>query len=110
MQHITPLTSQASSLIGRYVRIVKHHRRVGGRVGTVRDLFWKGNEPWVVVQLTSGLQRAVAYGWTDLPLDQCPRPQELPEMLPAGLLAMALYWRGMRARRSRRLGLQPQKT
>lgn len=108
MQHIAPFTSQASSLIGRYVRIVKHYRRIGGRVGTVRDLFWKGNEPWVVVQLTSGLQSAVAYGWTDLPLDQCPRPPELPTILPAGLLAMALYWRGMQARRSRRSRLQQQ--
>src|SRR5215468_10179913 len=99
MQYITPLVTHASPLIGRYVRIVKPHRHGGGQVGTVRDLFWKGDEPWVVIQLTSGRQRAVAYGWTDLPPDLCPRKQEHPEILPTGLLDMVTYWRGIHARR-----------
>ena len=99
MQHIAPLITQASPLINRYVKIVKHHRRGGGQVGIVRDLFWKGNEPWVVIRLTSGRQIAVAYGWTDLPPELCPRKPERPEILPTGLLEMATYWRGMQARR-----------
>ena len=67
-----PHIPHASPLLGRAVRIVQHHRRVGGQVGTVRDLFWKGDEPWLVIQLTSGRRVAVAYGWTDLPPECCP--------------------------------------
>jgi hypothetical protein len=99
MLSIAPLIAHASSLLGRSVRIVKDHRRVGGQVGTVRDLFWKGDEPWLVIQLTSGRRVAVAYGWTDLPPDACPTPTIAPEILPSGLLAMATYWQGMKRRR-----------
>jgi hypothetical protein len=99
MLDIAPLISHASSLLGRSVRIVKYHRRVGGQVGTVRDLFWKGDEPWLVIQLTSGRRVAVAYGWTDLPPDACPTQTIAPEIRPSGLLAMATYWQGMKARR-----------
>jgi hypothetical protein len=91
-----------SPLLGRSVRIVKHHRRVGGQVGIVRDLFWKGDEPWLVVQLTSGRRVAVAYGWTDLPPQCCPTQTIVPEILPSGLLAMATYWQGMQTRRRQR--------
>jgi hypothetical protein len=99
MLSIAPLIPYASSLLGRAVRIVQHHRRVGGRVGIVRDLFWKGNEPWLVIQLTSGRRVAVAYGWTDLPPEICPTQTTAPELLPTALLEMATYWRGMQARR-----------
>jgi hypothetical protein len=102
MQHIAPLTSQASPLLGRYVTIVKHHRRSGSTVGTVRDVFWKGDEPWIVVQLTSGRQMAVAYSWTDLPPETCPTPNTAPELLPSGLVAMATYCRGLQVRRRTR--------
>jgi len=99
MLSIAPLIPHASSLLGRSVRIVKHHRRRGGQMGTVRDLFWKGDEPWLVIQLTSGCRVAVAYGWTDLPPDACPTQTIAPEILPSGLLAMAPYWQGMNTRR-----------
>jgi hypothetical protein len=77
---------------------MKHHRRVGGRVGMVRDVFWKGAEPWLVVQLTSGRQTAVAYGWSDLPNDSRPQRCNAPKLLPAGLLDLATYWRSMHTR------------
>jgi hypothetical protein len=83
MLYITPLIPYASPLIGRSVRVLKHHRRVGGQVGTVQDLFWKGNEPWLVIQLTSGRRAAVAYGWTDLPPEACPMQMTEPELLPS---------------------------
>src|SRR5215475_3557778 len=111
MLYIAPLITHASSLIDRAVRIVKYHRRVGGQVGIVRDLFWKGNEPWLVIQLTSGRRVAVAYGWTDLPPETCPTQMTEPELLPSGLLEMALYWRGMQAHRSsRRIQPRPKST
>jgi len=99
MQDKAPFIGQVSPLIGRYIRIVKHHRQVSGRVGIVRDIFWKGQEPWLVVQLTSGLQVAVAYGWSDLPDVSRPQKRDTPEILPSGLLDMTTYWRGMKARR-----------
>ena len=99
MLNIAQLITHASPLIDRAVRIVKYYRRVGGQVGIVRDLFWKGDEPWLVIQLTSGRRVAVAYGWTDLPPDACPTLTIAPEILPSGLLAMATYWQGMKTRR-----------
>ena len=99
MQNKAPNIGQDSPIIGRYIKIVKHHRRVGGRIGIVRDIFWKGEEPWLVVQLTSGLQVAVAYGWSDLPGESRPQRRNAPEILLAGLLDMATYWQGMTARR-----------
>lgn len=110
MLYIAPLISHASPLIGRSVRIMKHHRRVGGQVGTVRDLFWKGDEPWLVMQLTSGRRVAVAYGWTDLPPDAGPTPTIAPEILPAGLRAMATYWQGMQTRRHAHRSRPPRHT
>ena len=84
MLDIAPFIAHASPLIDQAVRIVKYHRRVGGQVGIVRDLFWKGNEPWLVIQLTSGRRVAVAYGWTDLPPAACPTQMTAPELLPQG--------------------------
>ena len=111
MLDITPHITHASLLLDRTVRIVKCPRRVGGQVGIVRDLFWKGNEPWLVIQLTSGRRVAVAYGWTDLPPETCPTQMTEPELLPSGLLEMALYWRGMQAHRSsRRIQTRPKRT
>ena len=106
MRNKTPYIGQDSPLIGRYIKIAKHRRRVGGRVGIVRDVFWKGEEPWLVVQLTSGLQVAVAYGWSDLPDESRPHKLNVPEILPSGLLDMATYGRSMntpiRPKRSRK--------
>jgi hypothetical protein len=100
-----------SPLIDRSVRIMKHQRRVGGQVGIVRDLFWKGNEPWLVIQLTSGRRVAVAYGWTDLPPEAYPTQMTEPEILPSGLLEMATYWRGMQAYRPpQRFRTRPKRT
>jgi hypothetical protein len=111
MLYIAPLITHASPLIDRAVRIVKYHRRVGGQVGIVRDLFWKGTEPWLVIQLTSGHRVAVAYGWTDLPPETCPTQMTEPELLPSGLLEMAIYWRGMQAHRSfHRIQTRPKRT
>ena len=97
MQYKAPFIVQASPLIDRYIKIVKHHRQLGSQVGIVRDVFWKGDELWVVVQLTSGRQVAVAYGWTDLPAEGHPPKRDTPEIGPAGLLEMAQYWQRMKA-------------
>jgi hypothetical protein len=91
--------------------MVQSHRRVGGQVGLVRDLCWKGHEPWRVLQWTLGRRVAVAYGWTDLPPAACPTQMTDPELLPSGLLEMGTYWRGLQAHRPpHRCRTRPQRT
>jgi len=98
MQHKAPFITQESPLIDRYIKIVKPPHRGGGRYGVIRDAFWKEEELWLVVQLTSGLQVAVAYTETDLPSEPPPPPRTIPQIGPAALLEMAQYWQSMPAR------------
>ena len=89
---------QERSIIGRYPRIVRHRRRIG-EFGTVKDLFWRGDEPWLVLQLPTGIRVAVAVSWTDLPRDSCLTKKKAPELLPAGLVELAKFVQGMTSRR-----------
>ncbi len=85
--------------------MVKHRSRIGA-FGTVKDLFWRGDEPWIVLQLPTGSRVAVAVSWTDLPRDRCLTKKRAPELLPAGLFELAKFVEGMtpcqRARASAR--------
>jgi hypothetical protein len=78
---------------GRLVKITKRRRSLGGQVGTVRDFFWRRHEPWIVVQLPSGIRVAVPACWTDIPQEQIPAKQQSPLVDPARLLEMARYCR-----------------
>ena len=84
--------------MGRYVKLARSRRRGGDGVGTVRDVFWKGGEPWMVVQFPTGRRAAVPICWTDLPRNAYPIKRTFPELQPAGLLKMAEYLRGLRRR------------
>jgi hypothetical protein len=101
MQQKAHILTNASSLIGRYVKIVKHRRRIGA-FGTVKDLFWRGGEPWIVLQLPTGSRVAVAVSWTDLPRESCLTKKNTPELLPVGLVELAKFVRGMPSRRRAR--------
>ena len=43
--------TQALLVRGQSVRICKHRRKVGGEYASVRDIFWREDEPWVVEAL-----------------------------------------------------------
>jgi len=94
MKDKTQILPQAQSVIGRYVRIVKHRRGLG-EFGTVHDWFWREDEPWVVLRLPSGSRVAVAVSWTDLPQDACLTRGNFPEVLSAGLGELAKFLQHM---------------
>jgi hypothetical protein len=79
---------------------MKHRRRVGGEFATSIDLFWREDEPWVVLQLPSGRRTAVPASWTDLATERFPLGKGQPEILPAGLMELARYCRGLRESRT----------
>src|SRR5262249_51388824 len=89
---------------GSPVRIRKHHRQVGGAFATLLDAFWRGDEPWVVLQLPSGRRTAVPVSWTDLPAERFTRRSGPAELLPSALLELSRYCQGLRRGRRPRPG------
>jgi len=89
---------EAESLIGRYVKMTKRRRRFGG-FGVVKDLFWKRNEPWVVVQLPTGRRVAAAVSWTDLAQQARLTKKNRPQLAPDGLIDLAKTVQAIKARR-----------
>ena len=83
---------------GRCVTITQHRRQVGSDLATFLDFFWREDQPWVVLQLPSGLRTAVPAAWTDLPGESFPRPAPTPEIHPPALSELARYCRGLRQR------------
>ena len=75
---------------------MKHRRRVGGEFATLIDLFWREDEPWVVLQLPTGRRTAVPASWTDLATERFPSGKCQPEILPSSLLELAGYCRRLR--------------
>jgi hypothetical protein len=73
------------------VRIGKHRRQVGGEFATFLDIFWREDEPWVVLQLPNGQRTAVPASWTDLPTAGFAQTKGRAELLPAALLELARY-------------------
>jgi hypothetical protein len=108
MQQKAQILTNTPSLIGRYAKIVKHRRRIG-RFGTVKDLFWKGDEPWLVLQLPTGIRVAVAVSWTDLPRERCLTKKKTPELLPVGLVELAKFVRPMTSQRRARNSVRKRK-
>jgi hypothetical protein len=79
---------------------MKHRRRVGGEFATSIDLFWREDEPWVVLQLPTGRRTAVPASWTDLTTERFPSGKDQPEILPLGLIELARHCHGLRASRT----------
>lgn len=67
-------------------------------MGTVRDFFWRKDEPWIVVQLPSGIRAAVPACWTDVPQEDIPVKQKSPLVDPSRLLQMARHCRELSTR------------
>ena len=78
--------------------MTKHRRRLGG-FGVVKDLFWKRNEPWVVVQLPEGNRVAAAVSWTDLAQQAHLTKKNRPQLDPHGLIDLAKTVQAIKTRR-----------
>jgi hypothetical protein len=98
MQHKT----QALLDPGQFVTIRKHRRKVGGEHASVHDIFWREEEPWVVLQLPSGRRTAVPASWTDLPRELLSSTRSRAEIHPLALVELAKHCRSLR-RLSRRV-------
>jgi hypothetical protein len=75
---------------------------VGGEFATFVDLFWREDEPWVVLQLPAGQRTALPASWTDLPAESFPPTTGRAEILPAALLELTRFCQRLRPRRHRR--------
>jgi hypothetical protein len=70
----------------------------GGDEGVIRDVFWKENEPWLVLPLPSGVRTAIPMSWTDLPVEYLPTTDESLEAQASSLAELARYCRSLRRR------------
>ena len=82
--------------------MLRRRRKAGGDGGIIRDLFWKENEPWLVLQLPSGNRTAVPVSWTDLPDEWLPATEERLEAQASALAELARYCRSLRPRTRQR--------
>jgi hypothetical protein len=92
MQH----KPQALLLRGTLVKITLYRRRVGSEFATLIDLFWREDEPWILLRLPSGQRTAIPASWTDLPTDGLAATKTGPEILPAALRELMQYCQGLR--------------
>jgi hypothetical protein len=77
-------------------------REVGDLFATVTDYFWRGDAPWLVLQLPDGRRVAAPASWTDLPADTFPTIPDRPLLLAHALPPMARLCQRLRAARSGR--------
>jgi hypothetical protein len=79
------------SYIHQPVKIVRHRRKVGATIVTLRDYFWHKEEPWGVIDLPSGKRTAIPLSWTDIPKDKLPAVIRSPQLDARRLLEMAKF-------------------
>jgi hypothetical protein len=70
------------SYINRPVKITKRRRKQCGQIGVVRDMFWRKEEPWIVLQLPVGTRIAIPLTWTDIPPELVPVKSTSPVLDP----------------------------
>jgi hypothetical protein len=87
------------SYIDRPVKIIKHRRKVGGSLVTLCDFFWRKEEPWAVVQLSSGKRTAIPLEWTDVPKSAIPVLTAGPQIEALRLLEMAAFCQQLLSRK-----------
>src|SRR4030065_2547729 len=96
--------TQVLPSLPKHARILKHHRKVGGDCGVVRDVFGKEGEPWIVLALLSGMRTVVPASWTDLPPESFPATTNLPQLSVPALAELARLCQGVLQRSNRRPG------
>jgi hypothetical protein len=77
--------------IGRPIKINRNHGKFGGSLATLRDCFWRKEEPWGVVQLPSGKNAAVPLASTDIPREEWPVFIRSPQIDAMRLLELAKF-------------------
>jgi hypothetical protein len=93
---------QALLIPGALVKIAEHRRQVGGEFAHFLDLFWREDEPWVVLQLPNGQRAALPASWTDLPRGCFVANKGRAELLPSALLELARYCQRLTPQRPKR--------
>ena len=79
------------SYIGCPVKVIKQRRQAGGSIVTLRDCFWRKEDPWGVVQLPSGKRTAIPLASTDIPKEAMPVRKKKPQVDAPRLLEMARF-------------------
>jgi hypothetical protein len=87
---------QAVLFLGKLVKIHKRRCQAGSEFATFFDFFWREDEPWVVLRLSTGRRIAMPASWTDLPKNAFPSGQGRAELLPSAILEMSQFLRDMR--------------
>src|ERR1700722_15649349 len=87
---------------GKLVRICKRRCQVGSEFATFFDFFWREDEPWVVLRLSTGRRIAMPASWTDLPKNAFPSIRGRAELLPPALLELSQHLRALQTKPSRR--------
>jgi hypothetical protein len=77
--------------ISHPVKIISHRREVGAAIVTLRDYFWRKEEPWGVIDLPSGRRMAIPLAWTDIPKNKLPVLIQRPQLDARRLLEMATF-------------------
>jgi hypothetical protein len=87
---------------GKLVKIHKRRCQASGEFATFFDFFWREDEPWVVLRLSTGRRIAMPASWTDLPKNAFPLSQGRAELLPLALLELSQHLRALQMKPSRR--------
>src|SRR4030067_2909416 len=73
--------------------IAKHGREVSGGFGLVHDVFWREDQPWVVLKLPTGRRVTIPAALTDLPTKMFSTTEERLEIHAPMLLELAEFCR-----------------
>jgi hypothetical protein len=87
---------------GNLVKIHKRRCQAGSEFATFFDFFWREDEPWVVLRLSTGRRIAMPASWTDLPKNAFPASRNRVELLPSALLELSRHLRELQNKPSRR--------
>jgi hypothetical protein len=87
---------------GKLVKIHKRRCQAGSEFATFFDFFWREDEPWVVLRLSTGRRIAMPTSWTDLPRSAFPSSDGQAELLPSALLELSQHLRELRSKLLRR--------
>jgi hypothetical protein len=90
------------SYIGRPVKIINNHRKLGGSLATLRDCYWHKEEPWGVVQFPSGKKAAIPFTSMDIPSEAFPVLMRSPQIDAMRLLGLAMFCQQLPALKKRK--------